>query len=156
MFASDLKLSAKKIRKIGLKLLTIMFIGFAACLVFYFGISANATEQKPKYWSTIMQENSIGHQNASNNALRGRVITFEPGAVARFHVHKAPGIRYILEGAVTVKRKDGTSMTYNAGSTFFEGPVGEKPARAHEVSNDGQVVAKIWLVELIAEADMKK
>jgi hypothetical protein len=53
-----------------------------------------------------------------------------------------------LEGAVTVKRKDGTSKSYKAGSTFFEGPVGKNPTRAHEVSNDGQVVAKIWNVEL--------
>ena len=112
--------------------------------------------QKPKYWSTIMQESSIGHLNAANKALRGRVITFEPGAVAKFHVHKFPGVRYILEGAVTVKRKDGTSKVYNAGSTFFEGPVGQNPAKAHEVSNDGLVVAKIWLVELIPEGDMKK
>ena len=156
MFDFKLKLFTQRIRKVSFKYLMIIFIGFSACLIFYSGFSANATDQKPKYWSTIMQENSIGYLNAASKAIRGRVITFEPGAVAEFHVHKVPGVRYILEGTVTVKWKDGTSETHKAGSTFFEGPVGEKPARAHEVSNDGQVVAKIWNVELIPEEDMKK
>ena len=137
-------------------LVIIAFIGFAVFPLFNVVLSAKAEKQKPKYWSTIMQEDSIGNLNATNKALRGRVITFEPGAVAKFHMHKVPGIRYVLEGTVTVKWKDGTSKTYGAGSTFFEGPVGNKPARAHEVSNDGQVVSKIWNVELIPEADMKK
>lgn len=138
-----------------LKLAKIGIIVFFVIQVVVFGFSNVAAEDKPKYWSDVMQENSIGYIAAANKALRGRVITFEPGAVAKFHVHKSPGIRYVLEGTVTVKWKDGNSETYSAGSTFFEGPIGDKPARAHEVSNNGKIVAKIWLVELIPNENMK-
>jgi quercetin dioxygenase-like cupin family protein len=103
-----------------------------------------------------MQEDSIGRLNAASKVLRGRVIIFEIGAVAKFHVHKVPCIRYVLEGTVTVKWIYGTFETYGAGSTFFEGPIGNKPAREHEASNGGQVVVKIWNVELIPEEDMRK
>ena len=156
MFVFNLIFPDKNILKITPKLIMIMLISFAVYYASNVGFSAKAAEQESKYWSTIMQEDSIGHLNAANKALRGRVITFEPGAVAKFHLHKVPGIRYVLEGTVTVKWKDGTSNTYKAGSTFFEGPVGNKPARTHEVSNDGQVVAKVWTVEFIPEEDMKK
>lgn len=156
MFIFKLIFPDKKILKISPKLIMIMFISFAVFHASSFGFSAKAAEQKFKYWSTIMQEDSIGYLNAANKALRGRVITFEPGAVAKFHLHKVPGIRYVLEGTVTVKWKDGTSNEYEAGSTFFEGPIGNKPARTHEVSNDGQVVAKVWTVELIPESEKGK
>lgn len=153
----DLIYSAKNILKISSKLIMIMSISFAVLLVSNIAFSAKAAEQTPKYWSTIMQENSIGLLNTADKALRGRTITFEPGAVSsKFHVHKVPGIRYVLEGSVTVEWKDGASNTYEAGSTFFEGPVGDAPARAHTVSNNGRIIAKVWAVELIPEEDMKK
>ena len=142
--------------KIIFRLPKILIISLIIGPVSNFGFSSISAEEGPKYWSDVMQETSIGYMAAAGKALRGRVITFEPGAVAKFHVHKAPGIRYVLEGAVTVKWKDGNSEIYPAGSTFFEGPIGDKPARAHEVSNDGKMVAKIWLVELIPEQEMKK
>jgi quercetin dioxygenase-like cupin family protein len=156
MFVFNLIFPDKNILKISSKLIMIIFISFAVFYASNVGFSVKAAEQEPKYWSTIMQEDFIGHLNDTNKALRGRVITLEPGAVVKFHVHKVPGIRYVLEGTVSVKWKNGTSNTYKAGSTFFEGPVGNKPARAHEISNDGQVVAKVWNVELIPEGDMKK
>jgi len=140
------------IHKIGRILATIIIV----CLVFAFGFPAIALAEEPKVRSTVKQENFIGHINAADKALRGRVVTFEPGGVAEFHVHEFPGIRIVLEGTVTVKWKDGNSETYAAGGTFFEGPVGEKPARAHEVSNVGNTIAKIWLVELIPEEKMQK
>jgi len=140
------------IQKVGSILVKLIVV----CQVLAIGFSAFASEEQPRVWSTIKQENFIGHMGSANKALRGRVITFEPGAVAEFHVHEFPGIRIVLEGVVTVKWKDGNSETYKAGATFFEGPVGAKPARAHEVSNDGKTTAKIWLVEIISEESMQQ
>lgn len=47
-------------------------------------------------------------------------VDFPPGGVAYRHVHPGPGIRRMLEGALTVER-DGDARTYRAGEAWFEG-----------------------------------
>jgi hypothetical protein len=37
------------------------------------------------------------------------------------HTHKGPGLRYVLDGAISVVWKDRGGQTFNAGSTISRG-----------------------------------
>lgn len=115
------------------------------------GKHASAAEPGPKRWSDVLQKDSLGFIEAGKRDLRARIIHFEPGAETPFHAHDVPGIRYVLEGATTIYREDGTSRTYETGSTFFAGPVGNTPMAPHKAKNNGKVNLKILAVELFPE-----
>lgn len=117
---------------------------------------ASAAEPGPKRWSDVLQKDSLGFLEAGKRDLRARIINFEPGAETSFHAHDVPGIRYVLEGATTIYQEDGTSKTYEAGSTFFAGPVGNTPMPPHKAKNNGNVNLKILAVELFPEGYKKK
>jgi len=44
-----------------------------------------------------------------------------PGAKIPPHTHAGPGIRYVLEGAITIAWKDRPPQTFKAGSTLLRG-----------------------------------
>ncbi len=117
---------------------------------------ASAAEPGPKHWSDVLRKDSLGFLEAGKRDLRARIINFEPGAETPFHAHDVPGIRYVLEGATTIYQEDGTSKTYEAGSTFFAGPVGNTPMPPHKAKNNGKVNLKILAVELFPEGYKKK
>ena len=50
------------------------------------------------------------------------------------HTHKGPGLRYVLEGAIAITWKGGSTETFKAGSTYFEAsgsnhPIGQMSGR---------------------------
>lgn len=54
-------------------------------------------------------------------------VSFPKGGIAYTHVHQGPGIRYCLEGAITIET-EGRSHSYGAGEAWFE--IGHEPVLA--------------------------
>jgi quercetin dioxygenase-like cupin family protein len=54
-------------------------------------------------------------------------IDFPPGGIAYTHTHPGPGIRYLLEGSITI-RSEGRTTGYGAGDSWFE--AGPEPVHA--------------------------
>jgi quercetin dioxygenase-like cupin family protein len=48
-------------------------------------------------------------------------VDFPPGGIAYRHVHPGPGIRYLLQGELTIDRGDAEPHTYSEGEAWFEG-----------------------------------
>ena len=53
--------------------------------------------------------------------MKATKLEIQPGGEVPFHMHKGPGLRYVVEVAITIKWKEGNAQTYAAGSTYFEG-----------------------------------
>ena len=51
--------------------------------------------------------------------MRLDLVGFPKGGVAYTHLHQGPGIRYCLEGAITIE-SEGASHTYREGEAWFE------------------------------------
>jgi quercetin dioxygenase-like cupin family protein len=48
-------------------------------------------------------------------------VDFPPGGIAYRHVHPGPGIRFLLQGELTIDRGEGDPHTYKAREAWFEG-----------------------------------
>ena len=51
--------------------------------------------------------------------MRLDLVGFPKGGIAYTHLHQGPGIRYCLEGAITIE-SEGASHTYREGEAWFE------------------------------------
>ncbi len=83
--------------------------------------------------------------------MKATMLVIEPGGQIPFHVHKGPGIRYVLEGAITINWKEGRTETFEAGSTYFEGPGANHPAGTMSARNAGQGRCRVVIVELVPQ-----
>ncbi len=83
--------------------------------------------------------------------MKATMLVMEPGSEVPFHVHKGPGLRYVLEGAITINWKDGKTQTFKAGSTYFEGRGANHPAGTISARNDGQEPCRVLIVELVPQ-----
>ncbi len=79
------------------------------------------------------------------------MLVIEPGGEIPFHVHKGPGLRYVVEGAITITWKEGKSETFKAGSTYFEGAGANHPAGNISARNDGSTPCRVVIVELVPQ-----
>ena len=52
--------------------------------------------------------------------VRVRTATIEPGAVGQWHTHPTPPIVYVVEGTLSVDRKDGETVHTQAGQAVIE------------------------------------
>ena len=50
--------------------------------------------------------------------MKMTLLEMEPGAAIPEHTHKGPGMRYVLEGAITIAWENGKTETFKAGSTY--------------------------------------
>lgn len=75
--------------------------------------------------------------------LRGRKITFAPGATFTKHSHASrPGIVYVMSGEVVVV-DNGVKEIYSAGDTWIE-----TAETDHWLANKSDKPASIWMVDL--------
>jgi len=70
-------------------------------------------------------------------------IDFPPGGIAYTHTHPGPGIRYLLEGAVTI-RSEGETTGYEAGEPWFEG--GPEPVHATAALDRDSAFVRVLLL----------
>jgi quercetin dioxygenase-like cupin family protein len=119
------------------------------CVPFLFvGFASNA-EDVPQFRSDVIMQAPVGKAESRNYALRATITTMQPFAKIPPHVHEFGGIRYVLEGAITINWKDGGSQTFTQGSTYFEGPGQNHPPGVMAASNPTDKVTKILIVEWV-------
>ena len=110
---------------------------------------AARAEELPQFRSDVIMQVALGHVDAGNYALRASVTTLEPLGKIPPHVHQFGGIRYLLEGAITINWKDGGSQTFTQGSTYFEGPGQNHPPGVISASNPTDKLTKLLQIEWI-------
>ncbi len=127
---------------------------FALVLIFVvvglFDFSGNAWSQKKAFSNFVISEAAISEIKSGHYSFRASILTIAPKSGLPFHVHKSPGLRYVLEGAVTIQWKDRGSQTYAAGSTFHEAAGENHPKGGLAAFNPLDVPAKILIVELVS------
>ena len=123
-------------------------IAIHATLLFA-GSTQLMAQDKPKVRGDTLTSYNIGPVEAGNYQLKATLFTMEPGAEAPYHIHKGPGVRYVLEGAITIQWKDKGANTYGAGSTYTEGPGENHPPGVIAARNLTSVTTKVLIVELL-------
>lgn len=110
---------------------------------------AALAEELPQYRSDVVMQVALGHVDAGNYALRASITTMEPFAKIPPHLHQFGGIRYVLEGAITINWKEGGTQTFTQGSTYFEGPGQNHPPGVISASNPTDKPTKILQIEWV-------
>lgn len=103
------------------------------------------------FTATALQQVALGELPPGKWSMKSTMLVIEPGGAIPFHVHKGPGLRYVLEGAITINWKEGKSQTFEAGSTYFEGPGENHPAGEISAKNNGRVPCRVVIVELVPQ-----
>jgi quercetin dioxygenase-like cupin family protein len=106
-------------------------------------------EDQPQFRDEVIMQVALGHIEPGNYALRMRVLTMEPLGKIPPHIHEFGGVRYVLDGAITINWKDGGTQTFAQGSTYFEGPGQNHPAGAMAASNPADKPTRLLIVELV-------
>ena len=64
-------------------------------------------------------------------------------------MHEFHGLRYMLEGALTIAWKEGHTQTFTQGSTYYEGPGENHPPGIMAASNPLDRASKVLIIELV-------
>jgi quercetin dioxygenase-like cupin family protein len=107
---------------------------------------ANADDQKFK--GTMLDQVSVGTL-AGERIMKMTLLEMEPGAVIPEHTHKGPGMRYVLEGAITIGWKDGKTETFKVGSTYFEAAGSNHPIGRMSARNAAEGKTRVLIFELV-------
>jgi quercetin dioxygenase-like cupin family protein len=75
--------------------------------------------------------------------VRVRTSTIQPGAVGQWHTHPTPPIVYVVEGTLSVERKDGETVHTQAGQAAIE-PVNT----VIRATNKGQTPVKLVIFQV--------
>lgn len=95
-----------------------------------------------------LQDVALGQIDMKNPMMRARKMTLPPGAKTPTHRHDGPGIRYVLDGEITIYWKDGTKHVYGPGDTYFEGQGENHPPHDMSAANEGDTPVTILIVDL--------
>ena len=107
------------------------------------------TAQETQFRNDEITQVEIGDIKPGKYAMKATITTIQPLGKVPFHLHKYNGLRYLLEGSLTIRWKDGQLQTYSAGSTYYEGPGANHPEGVVAKSNPNDSVAKVLIVELV-------
>ncbi len=131
------------------KIHTLVVVSFVAAIaVLGSGQAIDQQAGPPKYTMDTLQEVPLGELPPGKWSMKATMLVIEPGGKIPFHVHKGPGLRYVLEGAITITWKEGKTQTFAAGSTYFEGRGENHPAGTISARNDGKGPCRVVIVEL--------
>jgi quercetin dioxygenase-like cupin family protein len=115
----------------------------AMCLVSL----ANAEEMKFK--AMVLEQVDLGNVPAGDRIMRLTMLELQPGAEIPPHTHKGPGLRYVVDGAISVAWKDRGTQIFKAGSTYFEGAGENHPPGQMSAKNAAEGVTRVVIVELL-------
>lgn len=110
---------------------------------------ASTWAEEKKFTLNPLRQEALGAIPAGKYTLKATELVMEPGAEIPPHQHKGPGIRYVLEGAITISWKEGKTQTFEVGSTYFEGPGENHPAGIFSARNAGPGRCRVLIVELL-------
>ena len=125
--------------------LSVAFIIAAGLIVFH--PDPARTEEK-KFSTEVLQEEDVGTLDGERK-MRIVMLTLQPGAEVPEHKHNGPGLRYVLDGAITIAWKDGSEKTFGAGETYFEGPGANHPAGDMSARNPTDQVTRVLIIETL-------
>jgi len=117
-------------------------------VVCLFASAGAAADEKKHKAPEPLQDVALGDLGMQNPMLRARKFTMPPGFKSASHRHDGPGIRYVLEGEITIYWKDGTKNTFGPGETYFEGPGENHPPHDMSAANEGDVPVTVYIVDL--------
>ena len=130
--------------------ITLMSVLLAAFVIFVLSVvSIDAGAQDKPFRNDVITQVEIGDMKSGKYLMKATITTIQPHAKIPFHLHKYNGLRYMLEGSLSISWKDGQFQTYSAGSTYFEGPGANHPEGAMAASNPADSVAKVLIVEIV-------
>lgn len=75
--------------------------------------------------------------------VRVRTSTIQPGAMGQWHTHPTPPIVYVVEGTLSVERKDGETVHTQAGQAVIE-PINT----IIRATNKGQTPVKLVIFQV--------
>jgi quercetin dioxygenase-like cupin family protein len=101
--------------------------GVALSVLGLAGLFMVAMADEPKFKGTVLDQVSLGRLDG-DYTMKVTMLDMEPGAQIPEHTHKGPGLRYVLEGAITIAWKAGGTETFKAGSTYFEAAGSNHPS----------------------------
>jgi len=123
----------------------------AICSIAAVGLGPSGAQTPvSKVTSSVLRQVPLGELRGKWD-MKATMLVIEPGGQIPFHIHQGPGLRYVLEGAITINWKEGKTQTFKAGSTYFEGPGENHPAGTMSARNSGQGPCRVVIVELIPE-----
>lgn len=105
-------------------------------------------EEKP-YTGTVLDQVDLGHLPEGERVLKMTLVEMQPGAEIPAHMHKGPGLRYVLEGAIGIAWKDRDMETFEAGSTYYEGAGENHPPEEMSAKNMADGMTRVLIVELL-------
>ncbi len=115
----------------------------------YPGWSNTAAQDEVKFRNDVLTQSVIGSLESGRYAFKATRTTIAPRAQIPFHVHEHHGLRYVLDGEITIQWKDGRAQTFAAGSTYIEGPGENHPAGVMSAMNPTDRETQILIVELV-------
>ena len=128
-----------------------MVIGIAMIAIWGAGPSMAQTPTPKKFTMDTLQQVPLGELPPGKWTRKATMVVVEPGGEIPFHVHKGPGLRYVIEGETTINWKDGKSETFKAGSTYFEGAGENHPAGTMSAKNNGAGPSRVVIIELVPQ-----
>jgi quercetin dioxygenase-like cupin family protein len=81
------------------------------------GVASFADAEDMKFKASMLEQVDLGDVPAGQRVMRLTLLELQPGAEIPPHTHKGPGLRYVVDGAITVAWKDRGTQTFKAGST---------------------------------------
>ena len=109
----------------------------------------SATAQETKFKGTMLEQVDLGNLPEGARVLKMTLLELQPGAEIPAHTHKGPGLRYVLDGAISIAWKDRGMQTFKAGSTYFEGAGENHPPSGMSAKNAAAGVTRVLIVELL-------
>ena len=107
-----------------------------------------ATADDAKFKGTVLDEESLGSL-PGEYIMKMTMLEMEPGAAIPEHIHKGPGMRYVLEGAIAIAWKNGKTEIFKAGSTYFEAPGSDHPISQMSARNAVDGRTRVVIFEIL-------
>jgi quercetin dioxygenase-like cupin family protein len=108
-----------------------------------------ASAEEMKFKSSVLQQIDLGSVPAGERVMKMTLLELQPGAEIPPHTHKGPGLRYVLEGAISVAWKDRQNQTFKAGETYFEGAGENHPPGQMSAKNAAEGMTRVVIVEFL-------
>jgi len=118
----------------------------AICFV---GVVSLADAEDVKFKASVLEQVDLGEIPAGQRVMRLTMLELQPGAEIPPHTHKGPGLRYVVDGAITVAWKDRGAQTFKAGSTYFEGAGENHPPGQMSAKNAADGMTRVVIIELL-------
>jgi quercetin dioxygenase-like cupin family protein len=110
---------------------------------------SSASSEDMKFKSSVLEQVDLGNVPAGERVMKLTLLELQPGAEIPPHTHKGPGLRYVLEGAISIAWKDRDTQTFKAGSTYFEGAGENHPPGQMSAKNAADGMTRVVIVELV-------